>query len=96
MRAQRFAGTVTDARQRVPLNALKTILGLSDASWRRALRDPTDPLPHLRVRVTGSDTRRGKVLVKIADAEAWLARRHSPAPSDSRALVNEIVEKARG
>lgn len=79
--------------QRLTLQALRTEYGLSEKTWRRAVKNPSDPLPHQRVGL-GGDPRHARILVRRGDVEEWLARRNAEATPKS--VVDEIVAKVRG
>ncbi len=74
---------------RVTLARLEAEYGLSVSTWRRALADPSDPLPHQRVGL--GDPKHARILVRRSDVEAWLQRRH--AALSPRSVVDEICEK---
>ncbi len=80
------------ADERLTVQGLRAEYGLSEKTWRRALSDEADPLPHQRVGL--GDAKHARILVRRGDVEAWIARRHKALSVTTRSVVDEIVEKA--
>ncbi|MBX3027512.1 helix-turn-helix domain-containing protein [bacterium] len=81
-------------QQRISLQRVADETGLSVSTLRRALRDPADPLPCLRVGL--GDPRHARILIARTELEAWLQRRHAAATAPVRDIVAEVVERVTG
>lgn len=77
--------------QRITLQRAAVDTGLSVSTLRRAIRDPADPLPVLRV--GNGDPAHARILVKRTDLEAWMQRRNAELTTPARSVVDEIVAK---
>jgi hypothetical protein len=72
----------------VTLDALSTYCSLSVCQLRRYIHDRRCPLPHSRV------GRRGKILVRISDFDAWLEARHEGTKSAEQLLADRAMHLA--
>jgi hypothetical protein len=81
--------TIGESQKLIPLSQLRAEYGLSDSTWRRALKSPVDPLPCMRVGL--GDPKHARILIRRCDLEAWLARRNAAVASSPKSLVEEIV-----
>jgi len=91
----------TDADHWLSLEALSKYSGLSVRSLRAYLSDPTNPLPHYRMKephviatkAGRSKTVSGKILIRKSAFDRWMEHfLHTPALDR---LVDEVVEEFR-
>ena len=75
--------------ERLLLSQVLREYGLSESTWRRALRDPIDPIPHQRIGL--GDPKHARILIKRSDLERWLARRNTVARVATRDIVDDVV-----
>jgi hypothetical protein len=90
-----MAALVADDDRYFDLPGLAAYSGLSVRTLRRHMADPTHPLPTHHVRTAGKD--RGKVLVRKAAFDAWVAAfppAEAPVPRDRVATLDERVARA--
>lgn len=84
-----------DSSRRIALGRAAEQSGLSLSTLRRALRDPYDPLPCIRVGL--GDPRHARILIRRDDLEQWLQRRNAAVSvGATRDVVDEIVERVLG
>jgi len=72
----------------VTLQALSRYCSLTVCQLRRYVHDPWCPLPHRRV------GRRGKILVRLSDFDAWIEARQQGAKSAEQILADRAIHSA--
>lgn len=75
------------APEYLPLSDLASYCGLSVKTLRRYLRDPVSPLPHYQPA--------SKIVVRVSEFHAWMARFQHVDTGALDALVDGILKDVR-
>lgn len=78
----------TNASEYLSLKALAAYSSLSARTLRKALKDPSHPLPHYKPN--------GKVLVRRSEFDEWIGRYRRDRSLDMSAQLDRVVAAASG